>query len=510
MESIVTEIEETIAQFHPDAHCEETGKVMEIGDGVARIEGLRKVRLNEMLDFGDGIMGLALNLEESCVSAVVLSDANSVREGQTVRATGRLLEIPCGHAMLGRVVDPLGRPLDGKGPIDAKEYNPVERPAAPILGRQSVSVPLQTGILAVDAAIPIGRGQRELIIGDRSTGKTAISIDTIINQGRLNREAELNVDSDVRPVYSVYVAIGQRQSSVAQVVHALEECGALKYTVVVVATAADSAAMQYLAPFSGTAVGEWFMDHGMDALLVYDDLSKHAVAYRQMSLVLRRPSGREAYPGDIFYLHSRLLERSACLSKKMGGGSLTSLPIIETQAGDVGAYIPTNVISITDGQIYLEGALFHQGIRPAMSVGISVSRVGTAAQTKAMKSVAGKVKLELAQYYEMKEFAQFGSDLDEQTIALLEHGKRITELFKQKLYSPFPVEDQVLQLWAAQEGFFSTVAVEEVGEAREKLIEHFRVKHADLLDAMKNENVLSDETKAGLSAALTEYKALLV
>jgi F-type H+-transporting ATPase subunit alpha len=507
MQSIVKEIEQTLEQFHPDAHCEQTGKVMEIGDGVARIEGLRAVRLNEMIDFGDGIMGLALNLEENSVSAVVLSEANTVREGQTVRATGRLLEIPCGRAMLGRVVDPLGRPLDGKGPIDTTEVNPIERPAPGIIGRQSVSAPLQTGILAIDAVVPVGRGQRELIIGDRSTGKTTIAVDTMINQARLNREAEVEVDTKIHPVYSVYVAIGQRQSSVAQVVRALEETGALKYTVVVAATAAESAAMQYLAPFSGTAIGEWFMDHGMDALLVYDDLSKHAVAYRQMSLVLRRPSGREAYPGDIFYLHSRLLERSACLSKTHGGGTLTSLPIIETQNGDVSAYIPTNVISITDGQIYLESDLFHQGIRPAMSVGISVSRVGSAAQTKAMKAVAGKVKLELAQYYEMKAFAQFGSDLDAKTVALIEHGKRITELFKQKQYNPVAVEEQVAQLWAAQKGVFVKTPVEETHATRDRWIEFIRLKNPQLLNQIKKERKLTPEITAALEAVLAEFQA---
>jgi len=508
MQSIVADIEQTLAQFHPEAHCEATGKVMEVGDGVARIEGLRNIRLNEMIDFGNGITGLALNLEENSVGAVVLSGAETVREGQTVRSTGRLLEIPCGRAMLGRVVDPLGRPLDGKGPIDAKEMNPVERPAPGIIGRQSVSVPLQTGILAIDAVIPIGRGQRELIIGDRATGKTTIAVDAIINQARLNREAEVTGDTKTHPVFSVYVAIGQRQSSVAQVVRALEERGALKYTVIVAATASDSAAMQYLAPFSGTAVGEWFMDHGMDALVVYDDLSKHAVAYRQMSLVLRRPSGREAYPGDIFYLHSRLLERSACMSKAFGGGTLTSLPIIETQTGDVSAYIPTNVISITDGQIYLESDLFYQGIRPAMSIGISVSRVGSAAQTKAMKEVAGKVKLELAQYYEMKEFAQFGSDLDAKTVALIEHGRRITELFKQIQYNPFPVEEEVIQLWAAQQGFFRDTPVEKTREVRAKLLEFVRMRRKDLLKDIAHHNQLTPEIKKGLEEVTAEYQSL--
>ncbi|NOU35262.1 MAG: F0F1 ATP synthase subunit alpha [Kiritimatiellaceae bacterium] len=508
MQSIVADIEQTLAQFHPEAQSEETGKVMEVGDGVARIEGLRNIRLNEMIDFGNGVTGLALNLEENSVGAVVLSGAETVREGQTVRSTGRLLEIPCGRAMLGRVVDPLGHPLDGKGPIDAAGMNPVERSAPGIIGRQSVSVPLQTGILAIDAVIPIGRGQRELIIGDRSTGKTTIAVDAIINQARLNHEAEVAGDTNVHPVFSVYVAIGQRQSSVAQVVRVLEEHGALKYTVVVVATAADSAAMQYLAPFSGTAIGEWFMDHGMDALVVYDDLSKHAVAYRQMSLVLRRPSGREAYPGDIFYLHSRLLERSACMSKAHGGGTLTSLPIIETQIGDVSAYIPTNVISITDGQIYLESDLFYQGIRPAMSIGISVSRVGSAAQTKAMKEVAGKVKLELAQYYEMKEFAQFGSDLDAKTVALIEHGRRITELFKQTQYNPFPMEEEVIQLWAAQQGFFNSTPVEKTREVSAKLLEFIRMRRKNLLKDIAQQKRLTPEIKKGLEEVMAEYQSL--
>jgi F-type H+-transporting ATPase subunit alpha len=508
MQSIVADIEQALAQFHPEAHCEETGKVMEVGDGVARIEGLRNIRLNEMIDFGNGVTGLALNLEENSVGAVVLSDAETVREGQTVRSTGRLLEIPCGRSMLGRVVDPLGRPLDGKGPVDTAERNPVERPAPGIIGRQSVSAPLQTGILAIDAVIPIGRGQRELIIGDRATGKTTIAVDTIINQARLNHEAEVAGDTKTHPVYSIYVAIGQRQSSVAQVVRALEERGALKYTVIVAATASDSAAMQYLAPFSGTAMGEWFMDHGMDALVVYDDLSKHAVAYRQMSLVLRRPSGREAYPGDIFYLHSRLLERSACMSKASGGGTLTSLPIIETQTGDVSAYIPTNVISITDGQIYLESDLFHQGIRPAMSIGISVSRVGSAAQTKAMKEVAGKVKLELAQYYEMKEFAQFGSDLDAKTVAQIEYGRRITELFKQVQYNPFPVEEEVIQLWAAQQGFFNNTPVEKTREVRAKFLEFVRMRRKDLLKDIAQQKQLTPEIKQSLTEVIAEYQSL--
>lgn len=505
MENVIEEIKQTIKSFHPNLDKEETGIVIDVGDGVAKIEGFRNVRLNEMLDFGNGIMGIALNLEESSVGAVVLDRIEKVKEGQLVRRTEKLLQIPTGKALLGRVVDPLGRPIDGKGPIESETFCYVERSAPGIIGRQSVTRPLQTGITSIDAMIPIGRGQRELIIGDRSTGKTAIAIDTIINQAKLNQQAIENKDTSYRPVHSVYVAIGQRQSSVANVVRVLEEYDAMKYTVVVAANAADSAALQYLSPFSGTAIGEYFMDRGMDALVIYDDLSKHAVAYRQISLVLKRPSGREAFPGDIFYLHSRLLERSACLSDILGGGSLTSLPIIETQAGDVSAYIPTNVISITDGQIYLEGDLFHQGIRPAMSVGISVSRVGSAAQIKAMKEVAGRVKLDLAQYQELKTFAQFGSDLDSKTMSLLERGKRIIELFKQGQYSPIPVEEQVIQLWAVQNGFFDTVSVSEARTTRDKLLEFIRIRKKELLKKIRVKSKLSPETYKMLQETLMEF-----
>ena len=454
--SLLEEIESQIRGAKRTVARENVGVVREISDGVARIEGLTDAMLNEMIDFGGGAVGLALNLEETEVGAIVLGDYTGIKEGQEVKTTGKLLQVPVGKAMLGRVVNALGRPLDGKGKIDAEASYPVEKIAPGIVKRQSVSQPVQTGIMAVDAMIPIGRGQRELIIGDRSTGKTTICIDTIISQARLNRAAEESEDRDLRPLYCIYVAVGQKQSNVAQVISTLEAAGAMPYTTVVCASASDSATNQYLAPFAGCAMGEWFMDNGMDALIIYDDLSKHAVAYRQVSLVLKRPSGREAYPGDVFYLHSRLLERSARVREKYGGGSLTALPIIETQAGDVSAYIPTNVISITDGQIYLETDLFYQGIRPAISVGLSVSRVGSAAQIKAMKQVAGRVKLDLAQFRELAAFAQFGSDLDAKTQAQLERGKRIVEVFKQPQYNPVPVEVQVAVLYAVQHGFMDS------------------------------------------------------
>jgi F-type H+-transporting ATPase subunit alpha len=473
------------------------------------MEGLRNVRLNEVLDFGNGIMGIAMNLEESSVGAIVLDNIEAIKEGQIVTRTEKLLHVPSGKTVLGRVLDPLGRPLDGKGPVKPEDFCLVESPAPGIIARQSVNKPLQTGIVSIDAMIPIGRGQRELIIGDRTTGKTAIAVDTIINQAKLNRSAVERCDNSYRPVYSIYVAIGQRQSTVANVIRTLEDNNAMEDTVIIAANAADSAALQYLAPFSGTAVGEWFMNKGMDALVVYDDLSKHAVAYRQISLVLKRPSGREAFPGDIFYLHSRLLERSACLSNKLGGGSLTSLPIIETQAGDVAAYIPTNVISITDGQIYLEGDLFHQGIRPAMSVGISVSRIGSSAQIKAMKEVAGRVKLDLAQYQELKTFAQFGSDLDAKTLSLLERGKRIVELFKQEQCAPVPVEEQVLQLWAVQNGFFDSVPVAEIRKVRDKLLDFFRIRKKEALEKIFSEKKISPEITKILQDAILEFKDMI-
>ncbi len=507
MSKLLQEIEAQIAGAELAVKRQNVGTVREVGDGVVKIDGLSDVMLNEMLDFGGGVMGLALNLEETEVGAVILGSGAGIREGQEVRTTGKLLQVPAGKGLLGRVVDALGRPLDGKGPVKAEAQYPVERVASGIISRKSVSQPVQTGIMAIDAMIPIGRGQRELIIGDRSTGKTAIGIDTIISQARLNKAAEAAGDKGYRPLYCIYVAIGQKQSSVARVVSVLEEAGAMPYTIIVSATAADSATNQYLAPFAGAAMGEWFMDNNMDALIIYDDLSKHAVAYRQVSLVLKRPSGREAYPGDVFYLHSRLLERSARVSEKFGGGSLTGLPIIETQAGDVSAYIPTNVISITDGQIYLETDLFYQGIRPAVSVGLSVSRVGSAAQIKAMKQVAGRLKGDLAQFRELAAFAQFGSDLDAATKGKIERGQRIVELFKQPQYNPVSVEMQVAILWTVQNGFLDDVPVERVREFQDKLTSHLSAKAAALLGKILREKVLSDELATALKAAVTEFKS---
>jgi F-type H+-transporting ATPase subunit alpha len=506
MSNIVQEIETQIANLKTQLTRQNVGVVREVSDGVAKIEGLADCMYNEMLDFGNGVMGLALNLEETEVGAIILGNYLGIREGQEVRTTGRLLSVPVGKALLGRVVNALGQPLDGKGPIRAEATYPVEKIAPGIIKRRSVNQPVQTGIMAIDAMIPIGRGQRELIIGDRSTGKTTLCIDTIINNARLNREAEEAGDTEYRPLYCIYVAVGQKQSSVARVIAELERHGAMPYTIVVVASASDSATNQYLAPFAGCAMGEWFMDNGMDALIIYDDLSKHAVAYRQVSLVLKRPSGREAYPGDVFYLHSRLLERAARLNEKYGNGSLTALPIIETQAGDVAAYIPTNVISITDGQIFLETDLFYQGIRPAISVGISVSRVGSAAQIKAMKQVAGRIKLELAQFRELAAFAQFGSELDAKTQAQLERGKRIVELFKQPQYQPIPVEIQVAVLWAAQNNFLDDVPVEKVKDFQNKLTDFLTSRKADLLKRIRQEKALTDELNAALKAAVTEFK----
>ncbi|MHC1765182.1 MAG: F0F1 ATP synthase subunit alpha [Verrucomicrobiia bacterium] len=506
MSTLLQEIEQKIAGVKASVAKQNVGTVREIGDGVARIEGLTDAMLNEMLDFGNGIVGLALNLEETDVGAIILGDYTAVLEGQEVRTTGKLLQVPVGKGLLGRVVNALGQPLDGKGPVRGEAFYPVEKIAPGIIRRRSVSQPVQTGIMAVDAMIPIGRGQRELIIGDRSTGKTTLGIDTIINQARLNRAAEAAKDTSYRPLYCIYVAIGQKQSNVARVISVLEQENAMPYTIIVSASASDSATNQYLAPFAGAAMGEWFMDNGMDALIIFDDLSKHAVAYRQVSLVLKRPSGREAYPGDVFYLHSRLLERSARVGEKYGNGSLTALPIIETQAGDVSAYIPTNVISITDGQIFLETDLFYQGIRPAISVGISVSRVGSAAQIKAMKQVAGRIKLDLAQFRELAAFAQFGSDLDARTQAQLERGKRIVEIFKQPQYNPVPVEVQVAVLWAVQNGFIDTVPVDKVKDFQAKLTDYLLNRKADLMSRIGKEKALNDALTADLKAALTEFK----
>jgi len=507
MSNLLQDIETQIAGAKTDVARENVGVVREIGDGVAKIEGLTGAMMNEMLDFGGGVMGLALNLEETEVGAVILGDHTDIAEGNEVKTTGRLLSVPVGKALLGRVVDALGRPIDGKGDIVADTNYPVEKIAPGIIKRKSVSQPVQTGVMAVDAMIPIGRGQRELVIGDRQTGKTAVCIDAIINNARINKEGLESGDPDFRPLYSIYVAVGQKRANVAKVIQDLEENGALEHTIVVAATASDSATNQYLAPFSGAAMGEWFMDNNMDALIVYDDLSKHAVAYRQVSLVLKRPSGREAYPGDVFYLHSRLLERSARLSQNAGGGSLTALPIIETQAGDVSAYIPTNVISITDGQLFLETDLFYQGVRPAISVGLSVSRVGSAAQVKAMKQVAGTVKLDLAQFRELAAFAQFGSDLDEATRAKLERGKRIVEVFKQPQFKPVPVPAQVSILWAVQNGYFDDVEVDELKKAQDSITSFLQDRKADLLAKIATEGKLDDATEADLKAALDEYKS---
>jgi len=507
MSNLLQEIEAQIAGAKTATAKQNVGVVREIGDGVAKIEGLTDTMLNEMLDFGNGVTGLALNLEETEVGAIILGDYTKIKEGDEVRTTGKLLQVPVGKGLLGRVVNTLGQPLDGKGPIKSEVSYPVEKIAPGIIRRKSVSQPVQTGIMAIDAMVPIGRGQRELIIGDRGTGKTTIGVDAMINQARINKVAETAGDKSFRPIYNIYVAIGQKQSSIARVIGILEEAGAMPYTIIVVAAASDSASNQYLAPFTGAAIGEWFMDNGMDALIIYDDLSKHAVAYRQVALILKRPSGREAYPGDVFYLHSRLLERSARVSEKYGNGSLTALPIIETQAGDVSAYIPTNVISITDGQIYLETDLFYQGIRPAVSVGLSVSRVGSAAQVKAMKQVAGRIKGDLAQFRELAAFAQFGSDLDAKTQALLERGKRIVELFKQNQYSPLPVEVQVVVLWASQNGFVDDVAVDKIKDFQAKLIDFIATRKAELLTKVRNEKAISDAITAELKAAVTEFKS---
>ena len=506
MSNLLQEIEAQITGAKTATAKQNVGVVREIGDGVAKIEGLTDAMLNEMLDFGDGITGIALNLEETEVGAIILGDYTEIKEGREVRTTGKLLQVPVGKGLLGRVVNALGQPLDGKGPIKNEAFYPVEKIAPGIIRRKSVSQPVQTGIMAIDAMIPIGRGQRELIIGDRSTGKTTIGVDTMINQARINKAAEVAGDKDCRPIYNIYVAIGQKQSSIARVIGILEEAGAMPYTIVVVAAASDSATNQYLVPFTGAAIGEWFMDNGMDALIIYDDLSKHAVAYRQVSLVLKRPSGREAYPGDVFYLHSRLLERSARVSEKYGNGSLTALPIIETQAGDVSAYIPTNVISITDGQIYLETDLFYQGIRPAVSVGLSVSRVGSAAQIKAMKQVAGRIKGDLAQYRELAAFAQFGSDLDAKTQATLERGKRVVEIFKQQQYDPISVEAQAAVLWAMQNNFFDDVPVDKVKDFQQKLSQYFHTRKPELLGKILKEKTISDATAGDLKAAVTEFK----
>jgi F-type H+-transporting ATPase subunit alpha len=506
MADLLQELEAQIAGAKATPARQNVGVIREIADGVAKVEGLSDAMLNEMLDLGHGITGLALDLDETEVGVIVLGDYTQLEEGDEVRTTGKLLQVPVGRGLLGRVVNTLGEPIDGNGPVKSEVAYPVEKMAPGILRRRPVSQPVQTGIMPIDAMIPIGRGQRELIIGDRSTGKTAICIDTIISQARLNKAAEAAGDQDYRPLYCIYVAIGQKQSSVARIITVLEEAGAMPYTIIVASPASDSATNQYLAPFAGVAMGEWFMDNGMDALIVFDDLSKHAVAYRQVSLVLKRPSGREAYPGDVFYLHSRLLERAARVGEKYGNGSLTALPIIETQAGDVSAYIPTNVISITDGQIYLETDLFYQGVRPAISVGLSVSRVGSAAQMKAMKQVAGQLKGDLAQFRELAAFAQFGSELDAKTLAQIGRGKRIIEIFKQPQYSPISVELQVAVLWVVQNGHMDDVAVERIKDYQAGLMDFLSTRKADLLKQIIKQGALNDALTAELKTAADQFK----
>ena len=507
MSTILEEIETKIAGLKTSTTRTNVGVVRETGDGVARIEGLSDVMLNEMIEFPNGVFGQALNLEETEVGAILLGDNTLVSEGDEAKTTGKLLQVPVGKALLGRVVNTIGQPLDGKGPIKAEAFYPLEKIAPGVIKRRPVSQPVQTGIMAIDSMIPIGRGQRELIIGDRATGKTTIAIDTIISQARLNKAGEKAGAKDFRPLYCIYVAIGQKNSNVARALAILEKEGAMPYTTIISAPASDTAANQYLAPFAGAAVGEWFMDHNMDALIIFDDLSKHAVAYRQVSLLLKRPSGREAYPGDVFYLHSRLLERCARVAEEFGGGSLTALPIIETQAGDVSAYIPTNVISITDGQIYLETDLFYQGQRPAISVGLSVSRVGSAAQIKAIKQVAGKVKLDLAQFRELAAFAQFGSDLDAATKARLERGQRIVELFKQTQYNPIPVEEQVAVMWAMQNGYLDAVPVERVKDFQVKLQDWLATRKEVLLASIRDKKALDEDLETQLRSALDEFRS---
>ena len=504
MSTILQELETQIGGLKTSTTKTNVGVVREVGDGVARIEGLSDVMLNEMIDFGNGLYGIALNLEETEVGAILLGDDKAVTEGSEVKTTGRLLSVPVGKGLLGRVVNTLGEPIDGKGPITATAVYPLEKIAPGIVKRRSVSQPVQTGIMAIDAMIPIGRGQRELIIGDRATGKTTIAVDAIINNARINKQNEGK--PDFRPLYSIYVGVGQKNANIARTIAVLEEADALKYTIIVSAPASDTATNQYLAPFAGASMGEWFMDNGMDALIVFDDLSKHAVAYRQVSLLLKRPSGREAYPGDVFYLHSRLLERSARVNEANGNGSLTALPNIETQAGDVSAYIPTNVISITDGQIYLETDLFYQGVRPAISVGLSVSRVGSAAQIKAMKQVAGKIKGDLAQFRELAAFAQFGSDLDAKTKAQLDRGQRIVELFKQVQYNPLPIEQQAGALWAIQNGYFDDVPVDKVKDFQLKLQDYLVTRKEALLSTLRDKKQIDESLAAELKAAVTEFK----
>ncbi len=495
-------LKEQIKNFGEKAEVSEVGKVLSVGDGIARIFGLDNVQAGEMVEFEDGSKGMALNLESDNVGVVIFGDDRKIKEGSTVKRTGSIVDSPVGKELLGRVLDGLGNPIDGKGNLSEKiERKRVEVKAPGIIPRQSVSEPMQTGLKAIDTLIPVGRGQRELIIGDRQTGKTAVAIDAIINQKAVNES-----DDEKKKLYCIYVAIGQKRSTVAQIVKTLEDAGAMKYTTVVAATASDAAPLQFLAPYTGCTIGEYFRDNGMHALIIYDDLSKQAVAYRQMSLLLRRPPGREAYPGDVFYLHSRLLERAAKLSDANGGGSLTALPIIETQAGDVSAYIPTNVISITDGQIFLETQLFNQGIRPAVNVGLSVSRVGSAAQTKAMKKVAGSIKLELAQYREMAAFAQFGSDLDAATQKLLNRGSKLTELLKQKQYSPLTVAEQVITVFTGVRGYLDDVALDQIKNFEKDILEKIKKEKNEIINTIQTTGKLEKETEDSLIQIIQEYK----
>ncbi|WP_417458076.1 F0F1 ATP synthase subunit alpha [Kordiimonas sp.] len=494
-------LKDQIANFGNEAEVSEVGTVLSVGDGIARVYGLDQVQAGEMVEFPGGVKGMALNLETDNVGIVIFGNDRGIKEGDTVKRTGAIVDVPVGKGLLGRVVDGLGNPIDGKGPLKDVQRMRVETKAPGIIPRQSVSEPMQSGLKAIDALVPVGRGQRELIIGDRQTGKTAVAIDTFINQKSINDAAK----DDSEKLFCIYVAVGQKRSTVAQIVKSLEENGALEYSIVVAATASEPAPMQFLAPYTGTAMGEFFRDNGMHAVIVHDDLTKQAVAYRQMSLLLRRPPGREAYPGDVFYLHSRLLERAAKMSDARGGGSLTALPVIETQAGDVSAYIPTNVISITDGQIFLETELFYKGIRPAINVGLSVSRVGSAAQIKAMKQVAGSIKLELAQYREMEAFAQFGSDLDAATQKLLNRGARLTELLKQGQYSPLPVEEQVVSIFAGVNGYLDKIATTDVTRFEEQFLAEVRAKHADVLATIRKEAKLSDDTISKLKSILDAF-----
>ena len=494
-----------IAKFGAEADVAEVGQVVSVGDGVARVFGLDKVKMGELVEFSNGIKGMALNLENDNVGVVIFGEDRDIKEGDTVRQTGEIVSVPVGKELLGRVVDALGNPIDGKGPLKSKEIRRVDVKAPGIIARKSVHEPMQTGIKALDALVPIGRGQRELIIGDRQTGKTAIAIDTILNQKEINKGTD-----EKKKLYCVYVAVGQKRSTVAQLVKTLEDNGAMEYSIVVAATASEPAPLQYLAPYTGCTMGEFFRDNGMHALIVYDDLSKQAVAYRQMSLLLRRPPGREAYPGDVFYLHSRLLERASKLNDDLGAGSLTALPIVETQAGDVSGYIPTNVISITDGQIFLETSLFFKGVRPAISVGLSVSRVGSAAQTKAMKQVSGSINLELAQYREMEAFAQFASDLEASTQKLLARGARLTELLKQAQYSPLSMEEQTVVIFAGVNGYLDNVAIKDVTAFEAQYLNAIRSGGAAILTAIRTEQKISDETKAALQKFAGDFAATFV